>query len=106
MKIIGDAMAGHAFRVTGHKKAEKYDNPLTDFVNLMIAQKKAEMNMKEYNQVVGVDEEKCIECHACENECPMGCFAIGIGNDFGMCGACNMCLDVCPVGAIIVEGED
>lgn len=59
--------------------------------------------MGEYNQVVSVDEDKCIECHACEDECPMGCFAIGIGNDFGVCGACGACLEVCPVDAIMIN---
>lgn len=42
--IIGDAMAGHAFRITDHKKAKEYDNPLTDYVNLIIAETKANLN--------------------------------------------------------------
>ena len=102
MKIIGDAFAGHAFRLSGHKKAKKYKNPLTDLVNLIIAQKKAEMSMTEYNQVIDVDADICIDCGECNEVCPMGCFDNG---DFGDCGACGMCLDVCPVGAIIVEEE-
>lgn len=49
MEIIGKAMAGHAFREESvDKRIEKYDNPLTDFVNLMIAQVKAEMEINEY----------------------------------------------------------
>jgi len=50
MKIIGQALAGHAFRIQGDKKAEKYDNPLTDFVNLMIAQVRADINREEDNK--------------------------------------------------------
>lgn len=50
---IGKAMAGHAFRVNNHKKAIKYDNLLTDLVNLIIAQKKAENEIKRNNQTHG-----------------------------------------------------
>jgi len=38
---IEKALAGHAARVQGFKTAKKYDNPLTDFVNLIIAEHKA-----------------------------------------------------------------
>ncbi len=41
---IGNAMAGHAFRITENKKSEQYDNPLTDFVNLIIAETKVKQN--------------------------------------------------------------
>jgi hypothetical protein len=45
--IIGLAIAGHAFRASGNdKKAEEYDNPLTDFINLMIAEYKAKNEIK------------------------------------------------------------
>ena len=37
---VGKAMAGHEFRVTGHKKADSYQNELTDFVDLVIAEAK------------------------------------------------------------------
>jgi hypothetical protein len=39
---LGNAFAGHAFRVCGSPKASEYDNPLTDWINLLIAQAKAE----------------------------------------------------------------
>ena len=99
MRIIGDALAGHAHRVSGHPKAKRCDNPLTDFVNLVIAQKKAEMNMK---KVEYVDLDVCIDCWECCEVCPVDCFE---DFEFNDCNACGMCLDVCPVGAIIVEGE-
>ena len=39
---IGLALAGHADRAAGNeKRAEKYENPLTDFINMMIAEAKA-----------------------------------------------------------------
>lgn len=48
---IGLAMAGHAFRVSGNEnKAAEYDNPLTDFVNLMIAECKAKQNIATANK--------------------------------------------------------
>ena len=46
MEIIGKAMAGHAFRDSGDKKAKKYKNPLTDYVNLIIAEIKANQSIK------------------------------------------------------------
>jgi hypothetical protein len=49
MNCFGDALAGHAFRVNDHEKAKLYDNPLTDFVNLVIAQVKAEQSIKDKN---------------------------------------------------------
>lgn len=41
MITIGLALAGHSFRITNNKKAKNYDNPLTDLVNLIIAETKA-----------------------------------------------------------------
>ncbi len=40
---IGDAFAGHEDRITGRKQAAKYDNPLTDLVNQIIAEAKAKI---------------------------------------------------------------
>ena len=36
-----DLMAGHAYRDSGHKKAAQYENPLTELVDLVIAEAKA-----------------------------------------------------------------
>jgi len=42
---FGLAMAGHAFRASGNeKKAAEYDNPLTEIVNLIIAEVKDKQN--------------------------------------------------------------
>ena len=51
MNMFGKALAGHAFRVMNHKKKEKYDNPLTDMVNLIIAQVKADQEIKTLNTI-------------------------------------------------------
>ena len=37
---VGKAMAGHEFRITWHKKADSYQNELTDFIDLVIAEAK------------------------------------------------------------------
>ena len=47
MKTIGNAMAGHAFRASDHKRAEKYENPLTDMVNMVIAEIKAKEEIRD-----------------------------------------------------------
>ena len=50
MQIIGLAIAGHAFRATGHPKAKHYDNPLTDLIDLMIAEEKAKADLAEQSK--------------------------------------------------------
>ena len=43
---IGRAFAGHAFRDSGDEKTSaKYDNPLTDFLNLVIAEARAKQSL-------------------------------------------------------------
>ena len=37
---LGEAMAGHAYRATGHRKAEEYENMMTVLVNTIIAEAK------------------------------------------------------------------
>ncbi len=62
MNYIGKALAGHAARV-GDKnnpkldiKASKYENPLTDLVNLIIAEQKAQISINEINaKLTGID---------------------------------------------------
>jgi hypothetical protein len=43
--ILGNAMAGHSFRASNHPKQKEYDNPLTDFMNFMIAQCRAKQSI-------------------------------------------------------------
>jgi len=48
--------------------------------------------------------EECINCGACESECPVS--AISEGNDVreidaATCTDCASCVEVCPVNAII-----
>jgi len=42
---VGKAMAGHESRASGHKRADRYENQLTNLVNLMIAMAKAKKNL-------------------------------------------------------------
>ena len=59
LKIMGAALAGHAARVEKNpklnKKAPEYDNPLTDFVLLCIAEAKATEKFRLTSESRGVD---------------------------------------------------
>lgn len=49
-----------------------------------------------------VISDACIECGACEAECPEGAITDGAGKyviDPDKCIECGACADVCPVGA-------
>lgn len=50
-------------------------------------------------KVIGVDEEKCINCHACISACPVKYCNDGSGDvvklNSNMCIACGKCLSVC-----------
>jgi hypothetical protein len=42
-QIIGKCLAGHPARIQKMQKEREYDNPLTDMVNLLIAENKVKM---------------------------------------------------------------
>ncbi|MDR1663998.1 MAG: 4Fe-4S binding protein [Clostridiales bacterium] len=45
---------------------------------------------------------ECINCGACESECPVSCISQGDDRyviDAAVCTSCGSCADVCPVGA-------
>ncbi len=48
--------------------------------------------------------EECIQCGACESECPEGAISLkDDGNyvvDAALCQDCGACADVCPTGAV------
>jgi len=47
--------------------------------------------------------EECINCGACEEECPIGGIYAGSERymiDPDKCTQCGACVDACPVGAI------
>ncbi len=48
--------------------------------------------------------EECIQCGACESECPEGAISLkDDGNyviDPALCQDCGACADVCPTGAV------
>jgi NAD-dependent dihydropyrimidine dehydrogenase PreA subunit len=51
-----------------------------------------------------ISKDECIQCGACETECPEGSISIdaeGFYNiDESKCSDCASCVDVCPSGAI------
>lgn len=57
-----------------------------------------------------VDQQKCIRCGECVNECPVNILVIGDSIPFiadgrnGDCICCQHCLAVCPEGAVSVLG--
>ena len=56
-----------------------------------------------------IDEERCILCGECANDCPAGVIGMDeypvITNEEG-CFRCQHCLAVCPEGAVSVLGKD
>jgi PAS domain S-box-containing protein len=57
------------------------------------------MPIKELVKVIGVDKEKCVNCHICINECPVKFCNDGGGDvvevNHNMCIACGNCLKAC-----------
>ena len=59
--------------------------------------------MRSANEMLYIHPEECIDCGACEPECPEG--AISEGDDIyiidpELCTDCAACVDVCPSDAI------
>jgi nitroreductase/NAD-dependent dihydropyrimidine dehydrogenase PreA subunit len=56
-----------------------------------------------------IDEELCIQCGECANDCPSGVIGMDdypiITNEDG-CYQCQHCLAVCPTGAVSILGRD
>jgi len=56
-----------------------------------------------------IDEERCIQCGECAEDCPAGVIAMDdyptITNEEG-CYRCQHCLAVCPTGAVSILGRD
>lgn len=48
--------------------------------------------------------EECVNCGACEADCPQGAISEGDGArviDAGACVSCGACAATCPTGAIV-----
>ena len=56
-----------------------------------------------------IDEERCIQCGECAEDCPAGVISMddypAITNEEG-CYKCQHCLAVCPTGAVSILGKD
>ncbi len=75
---------------------------------IMDVRTRSEIGRTDYSQVwcsdlrVAFDESRCINCAACNVECPAGAFAGGeIVDD--LCCNCGHCVSVCTGGAFIAE---
>ncbi len=50
--------------------------------------------------------DSCVNCGACEGECPVGAISEANGKreiDAGTCAGCGTCASACPTGAIVEE---
>lgn len=55
-----------------------------------------------------LDQELCIQCGTCVDECPNGCLKLEddtIKHDPARCMWCGHCLAVCPRDAIMIDGD-
>lgn len=59
--------------------------------------------MKKLTPVISVDEDKCVNCHACVTACPVKYCNDSSGDavhvNADMCIGCGMCLAACQHGA-------
>lgn len=60
------------------------------------------------NKII-IDEEKCIGCGLCADDCPNACLSLKDGKakaDPSGCIECGHCYAVCPRGAVLMAGYD
>ncbi len=55
-----------------------------------------------------IDQDECVACEVCIDECPAGALSLDEGGDFTVvdeskCDECGTCVDACPTGAITLE---
>lgn len=65
---------------------------------------KAEIQEGEEVKGYHIEEESCINCGSCAEECPVSCISEGPGYyviDKNACTECGECVDICPTEAII-----
>ena len=69
----------------------------------LIMKKKKKSALNNLAQLIDVDKEKCVNCHACISACPVKYCNDGSGEivsvDSDMCIACGECLVACTHGA-------
>jgi len=65
------------------------------------------VEVKELNEYVSKDEERCTNCGACVSICPAEAFimteSFKVEFDPDKCIACGLCLDVCSPGAMKLQ---
>jgi ferredoxin len=65
----------------------------------------ARVNVKELNEYIRRDEERCTNCGMCVSICPVGAYQVDRKTHKILflnekCIACGMCIDACPLTAI------
>ena len=64
------------------------------------------------NQILAVNEETCIGCGECAEDCPYGLIAMNDNlpvmnpEQAGMCVQCHHCMAICPTGALSIHGRN
>ena len=63
-----------------------------------------QLNQKNLPEIIGIDEDNCVNCHACISACPVKFCNDGSGDvvkiNSNMCIGCGKCESVCPYNAI------
>ena len=65
----------------------------------------SEVGVKELNEYVSKDEERCTHCGACVSICPAEAFSVDpvtwkVNFDADRCIACGLCIEACPPNAM------
>ncbi|HBV41655.1 MAG TPA: ferredoxin [Desulfovibrio sp.] len=66
--------------------------------------------MSDFDKIIVIDVNECVQCEGCIAECPHDALDIGAGGyPFcieSLCTRCGACIEICPVLAISFDDED
>ena len=66
--------------------------------------------MSDFDKIIVIDVNECVQCEGCIAECPHDALDIGAGGyPFcieSLCTRCGACIEICPVLAISFHDED
>lgn len=66
--------------------------------------------MSDFDKIIVIDVNECVQCEGCIAECPHDALDIGAGGyPFcieNLCTRCGACIEICPVLAISFDDED